>query len=105
MNRSMMNSDMSTAMAGPFDAPKVNVSTAPEPLRLQGTTKPKDGSETAPTPPAIAFARLSGKYVFVVPLSRMTGTARLSLEYWLFPDLLAKETFAKATVKDEMPPL
>lgn len=46
-----------------------------------------------------------GRYEFVVPLSSMTGIARLVLEYWLFPALFDIEIPDRATVKDEMPPL
>lgn len=58
------------------------------------------GCDEAPTPEAMAVARLSGKYVRVVPLSRMTGRARLFCENWLFPALLSTETASSTTVKD-----
>lgn len=41
----------------------------------------------------------------MVPLSSMTGIARLVLEYWLFPALFNIEIPDRATVKDEMSPL
>lgn len=50
------NSETLTLIVGPPEPPKVNERVASVFCMLQGTTTPQSGSETAPTPPMIAWA-------------------------------------------------
>ena len=47
----------------------------------------------------IGLRTLSGKYVMVVPLSKMTGSCRLFCDSVVFPVASIKETDDRATVK------
>ena len=94
------NSANETAIDGPPFPPNPKLKVADEHARLQGTTKPpRSLLLIAPTPLMIGLRILSGTYVMVVPLSKMTGRARLFCDIVVFPVASVKETDDNDTVK------
>lgn len=59
--RDTTNSETSTLIVGPPEPPKVNERVASVFLILHGTMTPQSGSETAPTPTIMAWARSSSE--------------------------------------------
>ena len=100
-----MSSPRPTEIDRPPFPPKPKLKVAGELARLQGTMVPYSLSLMTPMPPSIGLMTLSGRYAAVVPLSKITGRAKLVWENWAFPEQSNTDTDDNATVKSVYEPL